>query len=80
MGELERQGSNADQLLDELMPEELDWQRLVRAYPLAALSVAAVGGFLLGRNRGRAIVVALSAFAADTLAENVNTFIGKQVL
>ena len=80
MEELERQGSNADQLLDELMPEELDWQRLVRAYPLAALSVAAVGGFLLGRNRGRAIVVALSAFAADTLAENVNTFIGKQVL
>ena len=80
MEELERQGSNADQLLDELMPEELDWQRLVRAYPFAALSVAAVGGFLLGRNRGRAIVVALSAFAADTLAENVNTFIGKQVL
>jgi hypothetical protein len=80
MEELERQGTNADQLLDELMPEELDWQRLVRAYPLAALSVAAVGGFLLGRSRGRAIVVALSAFAADSLTENVNTFIGKQVL
>ncbi len=80
MVELERQGSNADQLLDELMPEELDWMRLVRDYPFAALSVAAVGGFLLGRNRGRAIVVALSAFAADTLTENVNTYIGKQVL
>lgn len=80
MEELERQGTNADQLLDELMPEELDWQRLVRAYPLAALSIAAVGGFFLGRSRGRTIVVALSAFAADSLTENVNTFIGKQVL
>ncbi|TNF70883.1 MAG: hypothetical protein EP299_13135 [Acidobacteria bacterium] len=80
MEELERRGTSADQLLDELLPEELDWQRLVRAYPIAALSVAAVGGFLLGRNRGRAIVVALSAFAADSLTENVNTFIGKQVL
>ena len=80
MEELERQGSNADQLVDQLMPEELDWQHLVRTYPIAALSVAAVGGFLLGRSRGRAIVVALSGFAADSLTENVNTFIGKQVL
>lgn len=80
MKELERQGSNADQLVDQLMPEELDWQHLVRTYPIAALSVAAVGGFLLGRSRGRAIVVALSVFAADSLTENVNTYIGKQIL
>ena len=80
MEELERQGLQADHLVDQLMPEELDWQHLVRAYPFAALSVAALGGFLLGRSRGRAIVVALSGFAADSLTENVNTFIGKQVL
>jgi hypothetical protein len=80
MEELERQGTGAEQLLDELLPEELDWQRLVREYPLTSLSLAAVGGFLLGRSRGRTIVVALSAFAADSLAENVNTFLGKQIL
>ncbi len=75
-----RNQSIADELLDELLPEELDWQRLVRSYPLTSLTLAALGGFLVGRSRGRDIVAALSGFAADTVTENVNELLGKDVL
>lgn len=72
--------SIADELLDELLPQEVDWQRLVRTYPLTCLALAALGGLVLGRSRGRQIIGALSNFAADTLTENVNEFLGKEVL
>jgi hypothetical protein len=70
----------ADDLLDEVMPDELDWQRLVRSYPKSALTIAAVGGFVLGRRRGVQILEALSGFAADMLTENVNQLLGRDVL
>ncbi len=72
--------SMADELVDELLPEEVDWQRLVRAYPRTSLALAALGGFLLGSSRGREIIASLSNFAADTLTDNVNEFLGKDVL
>ncbi len=72
--------SVADELLDELMPEELDWQRLVRRYPKSALLVAAAGGFLLGRGRGREIVAALAEFASEAVSESVNELLGRKVL
>lgn len=62
--------SLADELLDELLPEDLDWKRLVRTYPLPALAVAAAGGYLLGRHRGRALIAALSGMAAGVVAEH----------
>jgi len=65
----------ADTLVGELLPEELDWQHWVRSYPIAALSLAAFGGFLLARNRGPEIVEALSTRAADTISENVQHLI-----
>ncbi len=74
------QQSMADELVDELVPREVDWQRLVRSYPLTSLALAAFGGFVLGRSRGREMVAALSAFAADTLTDNVNEYLGKDVL
>lgn len=80
MEQLERQGASADQLVDELLPEELDWKRLVQSYPLAAVFAAAAGGFFIGRSRGRIILAALSGFAAETLTENVNAYLGKKVL
>ncbi len=80
MQPMAERGSTADQLLDDLLPEELDWQRLVRSYPLPALALAAVGGFFLGRSRGPEIVSALAGFAADTLTESVNQLLGKEVL
>jgi hypothetical protein len=41
----------ADEFLDELMPPELDWRRLVRRYPIPALLVAGAAGYWLGRSR-----------------------------
>lgn len=61
----------ADSLVDELLPEELDWQRWVRRYPKTALSLAALGGYLLGSSRGTEIVDAVTDRAADVLSESV---------
>jgi len=72
--------SPADDVVDELMPLELDWQRLVRRYPLAALGLATLGGYVLGRHRGRQILAAFSLFAADTVSDQVNHLLGKDVL
>ena len=72
--------SVADELVDGLLPEELDWQRLVRRYPKTCLAVALVGGFCLGRSRGVEIVEALSGYAADTVADNANQILGRRVL
>lgn len=70
----------ADELLEELVPEELDWRTLVTEYPKTALAVAALSGFALGRSRGAAIVSALSAFAADTVTRSINELLGEDVL
>ena len=70
----------ADQLVDDLLPDEVDWRRLVTSYPLASLALAGVGGYVLGRARGSAITAALAAFASDTLSRNVNALIGEDVL
>jgi len=70
----------ADQFVDEVAPEELDWRELVRRYPVASLAVAALGGFVLGRSRGRAIVAALGAYAGDLVAREVNELLGEDVI
>lgn len=72
--------SPADELVDELMPPEFDWQGMVRRYPLAALALAAIGGYVLGRHRGDDILRALSAFAADSVSEQVNALLGMDVI
>lgn len=68
----------ADRLLDAIVPEELDWEPMVRSYPIAALGVAAAGGFYLGFAHGAKILGAAAAMAstratevADRLAEAV---------
>lgn len=76
----EVEDSQADELLDELLPEELDWRRLVRTYPIPALLAAAAGGYVLGRGRGRVILATLSGFAADAVTQGVNEFLGTDVL
>jgi hypothetical protein len=67
-------------LVDELMPEGFDWERLVREYPIPALLLAAVGGFFLGRQRGPQILAALSGFAAGEVSRNVNRALGSEIL
>ena len=70
----------ADDLVDELMPSGFDWERLVRAYPLPALILAALGGFMLGRQRGPVVVSALSSFAATQVTHGVNGLLGDDIL
>jgi hypothetical protein len=60
-----------DGLIDELVPEGLDWQRLVRDYPIPALLLAAAGGFWLGRTRGPQVLTAVTGFASAEIAKSV---------
>lgn len=72
MSELQEPESIVEELIDEIVPEGVDWQRLVVRYPIASLLVAAAGGFFLGRRHGPEVVGALSAFAAGEVSRNVS--------
>ncbi|MGH9380788.1 MAG: hypothetical protein ACRD2Z_09270 [Thermoanaerobaculia bacterium] len=67
----------ADTVLDELIPEQLDWRDLVVRYPLPALLVAALGGYWLGSRRGRDLTSAAAAFAGERVDEQVTRFMGR---
>lgn len=71
-----RAGSSVEAILDELLPEELEWERLVRAYPLPALALAAAGGFFLGLRHGPEILTAVSGYLASEVSRNVSDLIG----
>ncbi len=71
--------SAANELLDTLLPANLDWRRLVRDYPLPALAVAAIGGYWLGRSRGPRILGALTAFAASNVTKAANDILGEDL-
>lgn len=66
-----------DQIFDELLPQELDWRRLVVKYPLPALVVAVLGGFWLGRRHGPELVSAAAVYARDQVSATVNSFLGE---
>lgn len=70
----------ADDLVDEFMPAGFDWEEMVCTYPIPALILAALGGFLLGRGRGPAVLSALSLFAAEEVSKGVNETLGREVL
>jgi len=72
-----RPPSLADELLDEVMPEELDWERLVRSYPKTSLAVAALGGFLLARSRGPALLGAIGSLAASRVTAQFGELLGE---
>lgn len=74
-----RQDSVTDDVVDELLPEGLDWERLVRTYPLPALALAAIGGFFLGFRHGPEILSAVSGYAAAELSRNVGEIIGQEL-
>jgi hypothetical protein len=65
-------------LLDDLLPAGVDWRHLVRAWPLPALAVAALGGFLVGRSHGPAILGAAATFASAEVARNVSSLLGQE--
>jgi hypothetical protein len=58
--------SVAEEFLDDLMPPEIDWRRLVRRHPIPSLVVAAAAGYWLGRSRkGRFVADALAGWVAS---------------
>lgn len=76
----DRSAMTADQILDEVLPDNFDWRDIVGSYPLTAVSLAAVGGFLLGRKHGTTLVAAVSTFMVREVTRNINTFLGEEVL
>lgn len=70
----------AHDVVDEVLPEEFEWERLVRTYPVPALLLAGLGGFVLARARGQAVLAALGAFAADRVTDEVHRVLGEDVL
>ncbi|MFY9826663.1 MAG: hypothetical protein WAM82_35225 [Thermoanaerobaculia bacterium] len=77
--EIIERDSVVDELVDELVPAELDWERLVVTYPLPALALAALGGFWLGRRHGPEILKAVSTFAAAQVTVNVRDVLGREL-
>lgn len=64
--------SLADELLDDLMPPELDWKGVVRRHPIPAVLVAAAAGYWLGRSRrSQALIDALTGALAATVVAKV---------
>ncbi len=72
----EEKTSVADELLDDLLPETVDWRDLVCSYPLSALILSGAAGFFLGRRHGAAILEALSDFASREVDRNVSALLG----
>ncbi len=65
-------GSSLETIIDEILPEELEWERLVRDYPVPAVAIVAVGGFWLGLRHGPAILSAVSTYLASEVSRNVS--------
>ena len=70
----------AHEVVGEILPEQFDWERLVRSYPIPALLLAAAGGFVLARARGQAVLAALGAFAAGRVTDEVHRVLGEDLL
>ncbi len=68
---LDRAGGAVEEILDELLPESLEWERLVRTYPFPALALAAAGGFYLGLRHGPVILAAVSSYVAGEVSRHV---------
>jgi hypothetical protein len=74
--ETPRGGTSVEAILNELLPEELEWERLVRTYPVPAVALAAIGGFVIGLRHGPEILTAVSGFLAAEVSRNVSELIG----
>ncbi len=76
MIEGEAKSTFADGLVDDLLPEDMDWRRLVCGYPTSALIISCLGGFFLGSRHGTEIVKAFSSFLSREVDRNISTFLG----
>ncbi|HEX9730519.1 MAG TPA: hypothetical protein VGG06_00855 [Thermoanaerobaculia bacterium] len=71
----EHGSTRADEVVDELLPIDFDWRRLVRAYPIPALAVAVAGGFFIGRRHGAELVSAATALVTEEVTRNVHSLL-----
>ncbi len=74
----EVEDSFADGVLNDVLPDDLDWRRLVCSYPVPALVLSGLGGFFLGSRHGTEILSALSNFAAREVDRNISSFLGDE--
>ena len=72
-------GSAADRIVDEILPDGLDWRHLVRSYPLPAVAVAALGGFLIGRKHGTFLWSSAASFAVREVSSNISSLFDAQL-
>jgi hypothetical protein len=79
-GEALAPASLADEMLDELVPAEVDWRNLIARYPKATLAAVGLFGLWLGRSRGGAILDGFSRLVADTVDESINELVGRDLL
>ena len=63
-----------------MLPEDFDWREVVRTYPVPALALAALGGYVLGRTQGEKLLAALSTFAAAQVARHLNEILGDELV
>jgi hypothetical protein len=68
--------SGANRFLDDLLPEDLEWERLVRSYPFAALLVAGAAGYWLGWRSGAPILEAVGETATRRVTGIVSESLG----
>jgi hypothetical protein len=68
--------SFADEVLDELLPDSLDWRHLVVTYPRACVAAAVVAGFVVGRRHGGLLLASVSSYVAAELGESVDALLG----
>lgn len=81
-GEIEVSGEPVERsfsrdLLDAFLPEQLEWERLVRRYPLTSIVLAAAAGFWLARRSGEVILDAVSESATQRLTGLVGEVLGE---
>lgn len=69
--------SGAGRILDDLLPEELEWETLVRTYPITSLVVAGVAGYLLGVRSGAPILAAVGDTATRRVTGLVRSSFGE---
>ena len=71
------QRSVEQRLVDGLLPEEMDWEGVVRAYPLTSVTLAALAGFLVGSRRGRALLTSVTDSALDRVSGMVQELVDR---
>ncbi len=60
-----------ERLLDQVLPEDLDWEDKVLRYPVAALVIATGVGYALGSRHGTRLTSVVSSFAAERVASTI---------